>query len=48
MQALEGVDFEAISLVSVSVDFGVTKVVDGNWGIHAIIRKETFAGTDAV
>ncbi len=39
---------EAISLMSVAVDFGVTQVVDGNWGIHAIIRKEIFAGTDAV
>ena len=39
---------EAISLMSVAVDFGVTQVVDGNWGIHAIIRKEIFAGTDTV
>ena len=30
---------EAISLMSVAVDFGVTQVVDGNWGIHAVIRK---------
>ncbi len=35
---------EAISLISVAVDFGVTQVVDGNWGIHAIIRKSLFAG----
>ncbi len=33
---------EAISLMSVAVDFGVTQVVDGNWGIHAIIRKALF------
>ena len=25
---------EAISLMSVAVDFGVTQVVDGNWGVH--------------
>jgi acetamidase/formamidase len=36
---------EAISLISVAVDFGVTQVVDGNWGIHAIIKKSLFAGT---
>jgi len=36
---------EAISLMSVGVDFGVTQVVDGNWGIHAILKKSLFAGT---
>jgi acetamidase/formamidase len=35
---------EAISLISVAVDFGVTQVVDGNWGIHAILKKNLFAG----
>ncbi len=35
---------EAISLMSVAVDFGITQVVDGNWGVHAIIRKSLFAG----
>jgi acetamidase/formamidase/AraC-like DNA-binding protein len=34
---------EAISLLSVAVDFGVTQVVDGNWGVHGIIRKRLFA-----
>jgi acetamidase/formamidase len=34
---------EAISLLSVAVDFGVTQVVDGNWGVHAIIPKSIFA-----
>ena len=33
---------EAISLLSVAVDFGVTQVVDGNWGAHAIIPKALF------
>ena len=33
---------EAISLISVGVDFGVTQVADGNWGVHAIIRKSMF------
>jgi acetamidase/formamidase len=35
---------EAISLISIAVDFGVTQVVDGNWGIHAIVKKSLFAG----
>jgi acetamidase/formamidase len=35
---------EAISLISIAVDFGVTHVVDGNWGTHAIIKKSLFAG----
>jgi acetamidase/formamidase len=33
---------EAISLMSIAVDFGVTQVVDGNWGVHAIVRKDIF------
>lgn len=34
---------EAISLMSIGVDFGITQVVDGNWGVHAIVRKDIFA-----
>ena len=30
---------EAIAVISAGVDFGVTQVVDGNWGVHAIVRK---------
>jgi len=37
---------EAVSLMSVGVDFGVTQVVDGNWGVHAIVKKSLFAGGD--
>jgi acetamidase/formamidase len=33
---------EAISLMSIAVDFGITQVVDGNWGVHAIVRKSIF------
>ena len=33
--------------MSVAVDFGVTQVVDGDWGIHAIIKKNIFAGAVA-
>jgi acetamidase/formamidase len=35
---------EAISLITVACDFGITQVVDGNWGVHAIIKKDIFAG----
>jgi acetamidase/formamidase len=35
---------EAISLMSVGVDFGITQVVDGNWGVHAIVKKSVFTG----
>jgi acetamidase/formamidase len=38
---------EAISLMSIAVDFGVTQVVDGNWGVHAVIRKDIFADASA-
>ena len=34
---------EAISLMTVAVDFGVTQVVDGNWGIHAVVKKSIFS-----
>ena len=35
---------EAISLMSVATDFGVTQVVDGNWGVHGVIKKSVFSG----
>jgi acetamidase/formamidase/AraC-like DNA-binding protein len=36
---------EAIALMSAAIDFGVTQVVDGNWGVHAVLRKSVFDGT---
>lgn len=33
---------EAISLLSVGVDFGISQVANGNWGVHAVIRKALF------
>jgi acetamidase/formamidase len=39
-QALD--EDEAMSLMSVAVDFGITQVVDGNWGVHAILKKSMF------
>ncbi len=35
---------EAISLMTVGVDFGITQVVDGNWGVYGIVKKALFAG----
>ncbi|KPQ33400.1 MAG: putative acetamidase/formamidase [Phormidesmis priestleyi Ana] len=35
---------EAISLMSVAVDFGITQVVDGNWGVHGAIAKSVLPG----
>jgi acetamidase/formamidase len=35
---------EAVSLLSVGCDFGITQVVDGNWGVHGVIRKDLFSG----
>ncbi|MDQ0347806.1 acetamidase/formamidase family protein [Ancylobacter vacuolatus] len=34
---------EAVALMSAAVDFGITQVVDGNWGVHAILSKRLFA-----
>ncbi len=33
---------EAISLMSVAVDFGISQIVDGNWGVHAVLPKSVF------
>jgi acetamidase/formamidase len=33
---------EAVALMSAAIDFGVTQVVDGNWGVHAVLRKSIF------
>ncbi|MEB3358966.1 MAG: acetamidase/formamidase family protein, partial [Synechococcales bacterium] len=33
---------EAYSLITVSSDFAITQVVDGNWGVHGIIPKAMF------
>jgi len=30
---------EAIALMSVAADFGVTQVVDANWGVHGSIKR---------
>lgn len=34
---------EALSLLSVAVDFGLAQAVDGHWSVHASLRKELFS-----
>lgn len=46
MQAHQLSEDEAVSLLSVGVDFGITQVVDGNLGVHAIIKKALFPALD--
>ncbi len=33
-------------VMAVAVDFGVAQVVDGNWGVHAIVKKAIFSGSE--
>ncbi len=42
MTAKQLTEDEAISLLSVGVDFGVSQIVNGNYGAHAVIRKALF------
>ncbi len=42
MSAYRLTEDEAISLLSIGVDFGVTQVVNGDKGDHAILRKCLF------
>ena len=42
MEAQSLSEDEAITLMSLGVDFGVTQVADGNWGVHAIVKKNMF------
>jgi acetamidase/formamidase len=43
MRAYKLTEDEAIALMAVSVDFGITQVVNGNIGVHAILQKSVFA-----
>ncbi|KAK9837996.1 hypothetical protein WJX74_009260 [Apatococcus lobatus] len=38
---------QVITAITAVVDFGITQVVDGNWGIHAIIPKWPFSNNSA-
>ncbi|CAB9499424.1 Acetamidase formamidase [Seminavis robusta] len=40
------IEEETIALMATAVDFGVTQVVDGNWGVHADIDKWVFDESD--
>jgi len=43
LMAMYGVtDDEATTLITEGVDFGITQVVDGDWGVHALVPKEVF------
>ena len=33
---------EATTIITQGVDFAVTQVVDGNWGVHAVVPKQIF------
>jgi len=37
---------ETIAIMTTAVDFGITQVVDGNWGVHADIDKFVFSDDD--
>jgi hypothetical protein len=39
---------EAWTIITQGVNFGVTQVVDGNWGVHAVIPKAIFEKADPV
>lgn len=43
MDTYELAEDEALSLMSLAVDFGITQVADGNLGVHATVRKDMFA-----
>jgi len=42
MDVYELTEEETIALMSTGVDFGITQIVDGNWGVHADIDKWMF------
>jgi acetamidase/formamidase len=44
MNGMNLTEDEAYSLITVSGDFAITQVVDGNWGVHGIIPKAMFDG----
>jgi len=37
---------EANTLITQGVDFAITQVVDGNWGVHSVIPKAMFDPID--
>jgi acetamidase/formamidase len=35
-------EYEAWTIITEGIDFGMTQLVDGNWGVHAIVPKAIF------
>merc|ERR1712178_108564 len=35
-------DQEATTIITQGVNFGMTQLVDGNWGVHSVIPKSIF------
>lgn len=45
MDTFDMTEEEAIAVMTTSVDFSVTQVVDGNWGVHSSLPKWVFDDT---
>ena len=39
-------EFETWTIITQAVNFGITQLVDGNWGMHALIPKSIFEGVE--
>lgn len=39
-------EYEAWTIITQAVNFGMTQLVDGNWGVHALIPKGIFEGVE--
>lgn len=37
---------EAWTIITQGVNFGMTQLVDGNWGVHALVPKAIFESAD--
>jgi acetamidase/formamidase len=42
MQSFDMTEDQAITAITIACDFGITQVVDGNFGVHALIPKKVF------
>jgi hypothetical protein len=36
----------ATTMITTAADFGITQIVDGNWGVHCSIPKYIFSGSE--
>lgn len=39
-------EFKTWTIITQAVNFGITQLVDGNWGMHALIPKSVFEGVE--